>query len=131
MRPSRRWILAAGAAVLAGGGAVGASAGNGWIRSVLERAFGAEIAGAPAVEAFLADYAASLSLSGRAALRIAELRHRIGLRGAPETEVLVVTAFARTTNAVRVAEAGEALVYLGLGSPYEQPCRNPLSSHWL
>ena len=47
-------------------------------------------------------------------------------------ESAIVQTFLRTTNVVQVYETGEEeLIYLGLIDPYEAPCSNPLSSHWV
>lgn len=132
MRPSRRWLLIAGAAAaLSGGGWLGRTSPRARAQDILQRVFGPEIAALQATAEFIDDYLADLSLPNKVKLCLVRMKDWLPLSDDSAAEERIVNAFARSSNAVRAAEIGEAFVYLGLNDPYESPCINPMTSHWL
>lgn len=135
---ARRWVLGGGAALAVVGGVLGYRRIEDELHAIIAREFGGSIVDAPETGPFIADVAAVWR--GLAPARDRALRPTLWTL-APLVPVLrrerenlsrnVVELFLRSTNMVRALETGEELAYLGLPDPYERPCANPLSSHWV
>jgi hypothetical protein len=132
MRVGRRGVLAAVAAILAGGAWWGLRRGDDEVVAALRRSFGDAVADHPEAARFARDLEARLS-RGRPAH--VTLRQSIGLIGevpdpafADTLEEIVVVLFVEGSNVVLASEQGLELEYLGMRDPYGAPCTNPVGA---